>query len=300
MERKKKFFTAISLTSEVGRRAVPYFYDESCEIDSKFQLVVHNPIMPFIMDKVNPGEDISLYLVVCKGDCLGDGKDDKTKWYADEREKPEFDKRIGNWIKERVEEITGDRETTFPYSVSAEPAKSDLAEVKRVFRVKNGDGADFKCTVEMITDDKPTAVDDVNNAEDEYWLNTSKAYVQLLLKLIDLVEDNDILYVDTTYGYKPLVNIWRSFCTYAVRVRKGVQIGAFSYGSLHGISNDIPKIFNHRAFLVMDEILSNSYDNESGGAIIRGLLTDLLNDDWDYDENEDDDFDVDDFGDEEE
>jgi len=287
MQRKKKFFTAISLASDESKKAVSYYYDESCEISKEFMMTVHNPIMPFIMDKVNPGDDITLYIIVCKGDCLGDGKNDKTKWYGKEDYKTKFDKKIDKWIEERLFEITGERGLKFPYEVPAEPKdkKCDFAEVRRVFRNKNADKPDFKCTIELITDDKD--VSGSGDTENQYWLNTSKAYVQLLLNLNGVVKDNDILYVDTTYGNKPLVNIWRSFCTYAVRVRKGVQIGAFSYGSLYGIINKEPKIFNHRAFLVMDEILSNSYDNESGGAIINGLLKDLLNDDWDYVEDED-------------
>ena len=292
IKRKKKFFTAISLTSQEERKAQEYSYDESCEIDKRFSMKVHNPIMPFIMDKVEPGEEIDFYLVVCKGDCLGDGESDEQKWFSDEENKGLFDSTIDSWIKKRLDEIIGEKNIELlPYEVPFEikATNCDFFKVREVFRLKNPNKPDFKCNVHLVTDDKSDSFQYVNAEENKYWLNTSKAYVQLLLTLIDLVEDNDILYIDTTYGYKPLVNIWRSFCTYSVRVRKGVQIGAFSYGSLYGVTNPVPRLFNHRAFLVMDEILSNSYDNESGGIIIRGLLTDLLEDDWVEDENEDDD-----------
>ncbi|MDR0435085.1 MAG: hypothetical protein LBH21_08575 [Gracilibacteraceae bacterium] len=285
--RKKKFFAALSLTKEEARDPVCYYYDESCEIsdDPELRLQVNNPVMAFIMDRVTPGEEVTLYLVVCKGDCLGDGKHDysKRQWAALAAEETDEHKQIiEKSINARLYEITGDKEISLekPYAVPAEPNSCDLAEVKRAFKFKNGAESDFNCRIEFITDDD-------ENKEPLY--NSSKSYVRLLLQLIELIEDDDLIFVDTTYGNKPLVNIWRSLCTYALRVKKGVQIGAFSYGSLHGITSEVPIIFNHRAFLVMDEILSNSYDNESGGIVIRGLLNDLLQDGWDYTEDEDDD-----------
>ncbi|MDR0838914.1 MAG: hypothetical protein LBN99_04655 [Oscillospiraceae bacterium] len=276
MTRKKKFFAAISLIDKEEREAISYAFHESCEISGGYVMSVHNPVMAFIMDKVKPDEELDLYLILCRGDCANGALSGSAARNADNK--------ISTAVAKRLQEILGagngltvDSPVVFD-GASQASGDCDLNTVREMFRKKNGADADFRCTVHLVDD---------SDSEGNTLGNSSKAYIQLLRKLIKLIEDHDIIYVDTTYGFKPLSEVWRNLCIYAVRAKTGAEVGAFSYGSLYGVTNENPTIFNNRAFLVMGDIMSNAYDNKTTDTIINDLLEDLQNDNWDEDDLED-------------
>ena len=271
--RQKKFFTAISAVDEDKiREAIPYRYNISIGIlegtkNNKFEYLmkVRNPIMPFIMDRVRPGEQIDLYLVICKGDSVEElGK-------YEER----YLRKIKETIQARCEEIVGrginvgdkDINNGEYMKISSFVVDCDLAQVKEKFQAKHSPDADFDIRIQFVTDD---------NYENKRYGNSAKSYIRLFLNLMELIEDNDTIYIDYTYGFKPLVHIWRSICAFAARSRNQVEIDALSYGSLKGIGNDVPTIYNHIDFFGWDEIITDSANFEDNGKIIKSVLEDFI------------------------
>lgn len=83
-----------------------------------------------------------------------------------------------------------------------------------------------------------------------------RTMVDIFRKLLDHLEDNDILYACFTYGAKPMLIAELMALQYAYRVKKNVSIGCLVYGEMdHSVEPQQLRIFDITALIHLDETI---------------------------------------------
>lgn len=83
-----------------------------------------------------------------------------------------------------------------------------------------------------------------------------RTMVDIFRKLLDHLEDNDILYACFTYGVKPMPIDELMALQYAYRVKKNVSIGCLVYGEMdHSVEPQQLRIFDITALIHLDETI---------------------------------------------
>ncbi len=111
--------------------------------------------------------------------------------------------------------------------------------------------------------------------------------VDIFRKLLDHIEDDDILYACFTYGVKPMPIAELMALQYAYRIKKNVSIGCLVYGEMdHSIEPQQLRIFDITALIHLDEIIRLL--SEQGVKNPLPIIDSIISVAYDANEDEDD------------
>jgi len=241
----KKFFSTLSLADPNVHKEQRYTFDDSCSEMAHNELVrkgkqYHNPIMPVLRHNVEPGDTVKLYIIACIGYPAGDCDDRTIRW--EHGTLPILDKKDenGNVIEEGY--VTIHKNT---YMKELREAGNDI-------------GFDF---------DEPEII---------YVEGTKNSnHLKLLQDIVSKVEDEDIIFMDITYGIRSIIISQFLALTYSYKVRRGVSIGMFSYGENFG-PNDKPCIYNLNSFFLFNQTINNLGDLSDPEPLVNLILSNMI------------------------
>ena len=102
---------------------------------------------------------------------------------------------------------------------------------------------------------------------------------KLLRDIISKINDHDVVFMDVTFGFKPVTIIQFLALTYAYKLRKNVEIGALSYGSLYGTASPGAFLFNLTEFFLLCNTMNNMSDIPNADKFIDQLLDNMIGED---------------------
>lgn len=235
MVKEKKFFSTLTLQPKLEDHQLKnYILDSSC--GDMLNMKTRNPIMPFLLSNVEPGDTIKLYLISCEGN----GRVDVTE----------------------KDEATGKLkvvDTLDAKTVSEMHRKNYEDEIEQIKK----EVGDFNSEVEVI---------------DMKGLSNRVCHV-LLRDIISKIDDNDIIFMDITFGLRPVSIIQFLALTYAYKLRKNVEIGALSCGTLYGTASPGAFLFNFTEFFLLCNTMNNMSDMPNADKFIDQLLDNMIGED---------------------
>jgi hypothetical protein len=98
----------------------------------------------------------------------------------------------------------------------------------------------------------------------------NSAYLTFAQELFEVIKDNDVIYMDITYGEKPLPIIQSLVLTYAQNMRKGVEIGALSYGS-YDFKTKEGKLYDYTAIPWFSKFIVNIANRNEPERLLQNL-----------------------------
>ena len=99
-------------------------------------------------------------------------------------------------------------------------------------------------------------------------------HLKLVQDIVSRVEDNDIIFMDITYGLRTIIISQFLSLTYCYKVRQGVSIGSLSYGQKYGSVRS--RIYNLNAFFLFNQTINNLGDLPSPELFIDSILGNLI------------------------
>ena len=228
-EKTKKFFSTLSLHKKPeDNDPIRYELDESC--GNMVNIETRNPVMLFLRNNVEAGENIELYLSVISP------------------------------IKESGETIEVYNERTKDARASMLLHKQNYED--EIEEIKKAIGG-FNCKFELI----------------EICGASNRDHHKLMRDIVRNIADGDIVFMDITFGFKTVSVLQFLALTYAYKIRRGVEIGAMSYGSLHGNATNKPTIYNLTEFFLFNNTMNNLTDLPHPEQLIDRILNNLIEED---------------------
>ena len=108
--------------------------------------------------------------------------------------------------------------------------------------------------------------------------DTNKSYMRLARDIMAQIEDGDLIYMDITYGNKPLPIVQFLAMTYAVKIRRNVEICVMSYGSFYGTSIPKPTLINLTSFFLLNNLMTNLPPLEQADKLVDNIIGGLVED----------------------
>jgi len=102
----------------------------------------------------------------------------------------------------------------------------------------------------------------------------NSSQLKLLQDIVSKVDDDDIVFMDITYGIRPIIISQFLALTYSYKVRRGVTIGALSYGEKYGSLE--PRIYNLNEFFLFNQTINNLGDLATPGPLVDRILHNLI------------------------
>ena len=106
--------------------------------------------------------------------------------------------------------------------------------------------------------------------------NSNRSYLKLARDIMSCISDGDIVFMDVTFGFKPVSVIQFIALNYAYKIRRNVEIGSLSYGSHYGTRNHVDKIYNLTAFFLLHNLMGNISGMEHPEMLIDKLIADMI------------------------
>jgi hypothetical protein len=104
----------------------------------------------------------------------------------------------------------------------------------------------------------------------------NKEYMKLTKELILLIKDHDELFVDITYGQKPLAITQFAALAFAYKIRKDVEIGALSYGDFDHKNKVGGSIFDLTHFFLLIDTINNISGMPNADKLVEKLISNLI------------------------
>lgn len=101
-----------------------------------------------------------------------------------------------------------------------------------------------------------------------------ETHLNTFIKIIEQINEGDIIFADITFGTKPLPIIEIMALNYALRIKKDVSVGCLSYGAFNFNSGEM-SVFDVTSLLYMDELVNNMAKMNVDNPIemIKGILS---------------------------
>ena len=109
--------------------------------------------------------------------------------------------------------------------------------------------------------------------------DSNNDYLKLMRNIVNNIADGDIIFMDISFGFKPVSIVQFLALTYAYKVRRGVEIGAMVYGNAFGTAAGKETLYNLTELFLLNNTMNNLTDLPHPEQLVDRILNNMIGED---------------------